>query len=149
MPCAFNKLGISFSYPENWTLDEAEALAGRRAVTVYSPGGAFWSVSAHPGSADPTGLAKAAIDAIKDEYTDVEVEEALENVAGHDMVGYDLNFFFLDMTNTATVRCFRAPLATYAVFCQAEDRELDQVRRVFAAITTSLVRGLGQLHHGE
>ena len=39
MAAIFDKLGIRFQYPENWTLDESEALAGDQAVTVFSPGG--------------------------------------------------------------------------------------------------------------
>ena len=39
MPATFNKLGLRFTYPENWTIDESEALEGAAAVTVFSPGG--------------------------------------------------------------------------------------------------------------
>ena len=53
MPAEFNKLGIRFLYPENWTLDEQEALEGNRSVTVYSPGGAFWSIAMHEPNVDP------------------------------------------------------------------------------------------------
>jgi len=65
-----------------------------------------------------------------------------EVIAGHEMVGYDLSFFYMDLTNTALVRCLRSDRATYAVFCQAEDREFDEVRTVFQAITASLLSGL-------
>ena len=47
------------------------------------------------------------------------------------------------MTNTATVRCFRRPRATYAVFCQAEDREFEQLGAVFRAMTASLLSDSG------
>ena len=60
MPATFEKLGISFQYPENWTLDEQDALAGRKSVTVYSPGGAFWTVAVHSKAADPAELARDA-----------------------------------------------------------------------------------------
>ena len=65
MPVSFNRMGISFQYPDNWTLDEQDALAGRKSVTVYSPGGAFWSVSIHPASADPVELSTAALETMK------------------------------------------------------------------------------------
>jgi len=149
MPCQFDKLGISFQYPDNWTLDEEDALAGRPSVTVFSPRGAFWSVSVHPRSADPAGLAKAVVETMENEYTDLESEEAQETIAGRSLVGYDLNFFYLDFTNTATIRCLRTDQATYAIFCQAEDREFDQVRRVFLAMSTSLLNGLARIIHGH
>ena len=141
MPCHFDKSGLSFQYPENWTLDEENTLAGKRSVTVYSPGGAFWSVSVHPRSTDPARLAKAVVETMKAEYSDLDSEAAQETVGGRALVGYDLNFFFMDFTNTATVRCVRTDCATLVVFCQAEDHEYDHVRRVFLAMTTSLLDG--------
>ena len=56
MPQTFSKFGISFLYPDNWTLDEQGTDGEADSATVYSPGGAFWSVSVHPPSADPVGL---------------------------------------------------------------------------------------------
>jgi hypothetical protein len=142
MPAEFNKLGLRFQYPDNWSLEEDDALAGRQSVTVYSPGGAFWSISVHPHTADPKRLAKAAVEAMQEEYKELEVEATEESVAGHPMIGYDLNFYYLDLTSTATVRCLRTGRATYAVFCQAEDREYNEIQAVFQAMTTSLIQNL-------
>ena len=142
MPARFDKLGISFQYPDNWTLDEEDALAGRQSVTVYSPGGAFWSVAVHPRSADPTRLAEAAVDAMRQEYEQLEAEEAREALTGREMIGYDLSFYYLDLTNTARIRCLRTEQTTFTIFCQAEDREFDQIQMVFQAMTTSLLNGL-------
>jgi len=142
VPLKFEKLGISFQYPDNWTLDEEDALVGRRSVTVYSPGGAFWSVAAHPRSADPARLAKAAVEAMKQEYEGLEAQETRQALAGRELIGYDLNFYYLDLTNTAQIRCLRTQRTTYTVFCQAEDREFDRIELVFQAITASLLGGL-------
>jgi len=142
MPAKFRKMGIAFQYPENWTLDEEDALSGRRSVTLYSPGGGFWSVSIHPRSADPGELARAAVEAMKQEYGELEVVEAQQSVAGRELTGYDLNFYCLDLTNTAQVRCLKTDRAVYTIFCQAEDREFDQIELVFRAMTASL---LGEL----
>jgi len=149
MPLEFDRLGISFQYPDNWVLDEEDALGGGRSVTVYSPGGGFWSVALHPRTADPAGMARAAVDAMKQEYEEVEVEDAREDVAGHDLVGYNLNFFYLDLTNTAQVRALRAGQSTLTIFCQAEDREFRRVHRVFEAMTTSLLGGLERLGYWD
>ena len=145
MPAEFHKLGVAFQYPENWTLDEEDALAGRESVTVYSPVGAFWSISVHPSSADPRRLAKAAVDAMRAEYAELEAEETQETIAGRETVGYDLSFYYLDLTSTASVRCIRTDRATYAVFCQAEDRDFDKVEAVFRAMTTSFFQNLKPL----
>ncbi len=142
MPLEFDSLGISFLYPDNWTLDDGDAVAGRESVTVYSPGGAFWTVSIHRGSTEPDRLARAAVQAMRDEYKEIESEPARQILGGRELVGYDLCFYYLDLVNTACVRCFRTPVAAYAVFCQAEDREFAQMERVFEAITTSLLKGM-------
>ena len=142
MPAKFEKLGISFQYPENWTLDEADALAGRQSVTVYSPGGAFWCVAMHPRSIDPLELAGTIVAAVREEYAEIEVKEVRETLAGHEMVGYDLNFYCLDFTNSAQVRSLRMGETTYGILCQAEDREFERVQAVFRAITSSLLSGL-------
>jgi hypothetical protein len=147
MPLQFNRLGISFQYPDNWTLDDSDALLGRQSVTVYSPGGAFWSVAIHSSSADSDKLASAVVDALRREYDSLEVEEAEETVAGYDLTGYDLAFFYLDLTNTAKVRSFQCGTANYTIYCQAEDREYAKVEMVFEAMTITLLWGLNG--HGE
>jgi len=144
MPRTFDKLGVSFQYPDNWTLEE-EGLGGYESVTVYSPQGGFWSVTIYSHSADPMALADTAVKAMREEYEELEIEEARQTVAGHELIGYDLNFYYLDLTNTAMVRSIRTDRATYTVFCQAEDREFDRIGAVFLAMTTSLLGGLDQL----
>ena len=139
MPAVYEKMGIRFLYPENWTLDEQAALEGEQSVTVHSPGGAFWSITLHDAQTDPAELANAALEALESEYQDSESEAVDEEIAGHEILGYDLNFFYLDFTNTAWIRGFRDRRHTYLVLCQAEDRELEAVGQVFRAITASLL----------
>ncbi len=142
MPARFEKLGMVFQYPDNWTLDEEDARAGRDSVTVYSPGGGFWSVAVHPPYADPADLATAALDAMKQEYAGLEADPVSETVAGHELVGYDLNFYYLDLTNSAEIRCLRTHQASYSIFCQAEDREFSEIQTVFEAMAASLLNEL-------
>jgi hypothetical protein len=139
MPATYEKLGIRFLYPDNWQLDEEETLGGNRSITVFSPGGAFWSIVLHPTKADPSELAAAALDALKAEYQDSEAEPVCERIADRSISGYDMSFFYLDFTNTALIRSFRTPTASCLVLCQAEDRELIDLAPVFLAITTSLL----------
>lgn len=141
MPAEFNKLGLSFQYPENWQLDHEDAASGQ-SVTVYSPGGAFWSVSIDPHASDPIKLARAAVGAMQEEYSELEVTEVCETIAGVEMTGFDLNFYYLDLTSTAAVRCFRTERATYTIFYQSEDREFEQIEKVFRAMSTSVLRNL-------
>jgi hypothetical protein len=139
MPAEFSKQGVSFQYPENWSLEEDDAPAGQVAVTVCSPGGAFWTLSVCPGSADPVELAEASVNAMKEDYPDLESEAIEQELAGRRMVGCDMRFWYLDLTSTAGVRCMGTEEATYVVFYQAEDREFDQMRRVFDAMIVSFL----------
>lgn len=144
MPATFDNLGIIFQYPDNWQLDEEEVRAGQSAVTVFSPGGAFWSVAVHPASADPARMAQAALDAMRKEYEGMEAEPVNETIAGHDLIGFDLNFFCLDLTNSASIRSLRVDGATYTIFFQSEDREYREIGLVFDAMTLSLLRSIGK-----
>ena len=61
-------------------------------------------------------------------------------MAGEELVGYDLNFYCLDLTNTAQIRAFRRNEKIYLVLFQAEDREYEHIEPVFRAMTRSLVQ---------
>jgi hypothetical protein len=139
MPAVFSGFGISFQYPENWTLDDSDARLGRHSVTVYSPGGAFWSVAVQSGGADPAKLAAAAVETMKKEYAWLEAEEAEETIANYDLTGYDVAFYYLDLTSTAVIRSARIGGATYTIFAEGEDREFVAYRQVFQAMTVSLL----------
>ncbi len=140
MSAVYDKLGIRFEYPENWKLDEQDALDGAPAVTVYSPQGAFWSVTLHESSAQPRQLIDAALAAMRQVYSELDVEEVVEEMQGRESVGYDMNFYCLDFTNTSCVRSWRALDTTYLVLYQAEDREFARIEAVFQAMTASLSR---------
>ncbi len=142
MPARFDKLGISFQYPDNWTLDDSDARLGRRSVTVYSPGGAFWSIAIHPRPTSPEKLATAILEAMKKEYAGLEADEMREMVAGHELFGFDMAFFYLDLTSTAQVRSLQVAQTSYTIYCQAEDREFSKIEEVFRAITLSFLQGV-------
>ncbi len=139
MPAVYEKMGIRFLYPENWTLDEDEAIEGNRSVSVHSPGGAFWSIVLHPHFVDPAGLASAALAALKAEYPESETEPASDLIGEQWIRGYDFNFFYLDFVSTAVIRGFRTDTDSCLILCQAEDREFEQLGPIFRAITTSLL----------
>lgn len=139
MPAYYDKLGIKFQYPENWTLDEGEALEGKQSVSVYSPSGAFWSVMVHPPSQAPEDLVDAALRTMKQEYDELDAEAVEEAIGDLEWIGCDINFYCLDLTNTAVVRSARTPRATVLVLWQATDVELEEVQAVFQAITSSLL----------
>lgn len=138
----FKRFGLSFQYPDNWAVDVSDAAGRHAAVTVHSPGGGFWSVSGHAAGGPPDALTRAVLDQMREEYRDLDAEPGVDEVAGHDLHGYDMNFYCLDLTNTAQVRTLATPRVIFLIFCQAEDREWDRIAPVFAAMTTSFVAGM-------
>ncbi len=152
MPHTYNHLGVRFQYPDNWRLDNSEGeaeseLGDTHTVSVSSPGGAFWTLVQYPPSLDPAESVNTSLNAMRDVYPDLDAEIVDEEIVGHRLRGYDLNFICLDLTNTALIRGFRTATASFLIFCQADDRELELVSRVFKAITTSLLQG--QTPHQE
>ena len=132
----YEKDGIRFEYPENWTLDEENGES--RAIAVHSPGGAFWLVSPTEDE-DPDWVAEEALRALEEEYQELESEPVEEHISGHDLVGFDVNFWYLDLTNTSLIRSVKAGENTLLVLCQSEDREFENVADVFRAMTASLL----------
>jgi hypothetical protein len=149
MPAVFRKLGLSFTYPDNWTLDEQEALEGNGSVTVYSPDGSFWSVSIHPSDSRPRALVKAAVKALRETYDELDAEEVEDSMAGRRLVGADVNFYCLDLTNTAVIRSFAAPDYVCLVLSQADDRDFAALENVFKAMTVSLLNSFGEAGQAE
>jgi hypothetical protein len=145
----FDRFGLAFDYPDNWSVDTADAADRYATVTVYAPEGGFWSVSGHAPGGNPEELAAAVVGQMREEYRDLDSEPATEIVSGRTLRGQDMNFYGLDLTNTAQVRTLETPQAVYMIFCQAEDREWEQIAAVFAAMTTSFVTAVADAAHDD
>ena len=139
MPSIFDKSGVTFQYPENWVLEVDDAQPGAIAATVIGPTGAFWSVAMHPRDADLKALTDAALDAMRQEYPSLEAEPVEESVQGHELIGHDLDFFYVDLVGKASVRAVRLPWTTFTIHGQCEDRESSEIEPVFRAMTYSLL----------
>ena len=135
----FDRFGLAFDFPDDWSIEVDDDESG---VTSTSPGGGFWSVSAYSDAGSPEELATAVADQMRQEFRDLDVEPADDEIAGRHLAGYDFNFYCLDLTNTATVRALDSEGRAYVLFCQADDREWDRIAPIFAAMTTSFLRGL-------
>ncbi|MBL9122629.1 MAG: hypothetical protein JNG90_03285 [Planctomycetaceae bacterium] len=140
MPQTYQKLGLQFQYPDNWTIDEEDALAGNATVSVQSPEGGFWSVTLHPVAADLPELLAGAVAAMREVYEQLDSEPVQETIGVHELEGFDMNFYCLDLTNTACVRGLRTRRGTLVIFWQAEDREYARSEPIFQAMTISLLR---------
>jgi hypothetical protein len=130
--------GVRFEYPSDWDLEESDE-GEASTVEVQAPGGlAFALVRSDESGPDPASVADEVLDAMREEYPGLDVTPAMETIAGYHATGYDVEFFSLDFTNGAAIRCFRTPDRTVLAFGQwsdigAEDLP-DLIRGVFRSV---------------
>ncbi len=130
--------GIRFQYPANWELevtDKGEVVN----VAVQDPGGlGFAIITTDVSRPDPAAVVDDALETMRDEYPDLDSTPAMETINDHCATGHDLEFFAMDMTNGATMRCFRTPHRTVLAFGQWSDlgdaNLPDLIRGVFRSI---------------
>ena len=74
----FERDGISFRYPADWTAETEEDADGGWTVTASSRGTAFFLASLQPGASDAGTLADQALDSLKGVYAELDAEPAME-----------------------------------------------------------------------
>ncbi len=134
----FEDHGVHFEYPSDWALEVSED-GSVTTVEVQAPSGlAFAWIRTDESCPDPADVADEVLEAMRTEYPDLDAAEAPEPLYDHVVTGYDVEFFSLDVTNGATIRCFRTPRRTVLVFGQwsdlGEENLPDLVRGVFRSV---------------
>jgi hypothetical protein len=137
MAAQFDEGGIRFRYPENWRLEREENDSGWT-VSVQSPGTAFMLVALREDMPSTENVAETALEALREEYPDLEADDCVDSLAGQPAVGHDIRFFSLDLTNTCWTRSFYSANGTVLVLCQANDLELDDHGPILRAMCASL-----------
>ncbi len=104
----FAENGIRFRYPENWRLEREETESGWT-VLLQSPDTAFFLLSLNEDRLSSEEVTRTALDALREDYPDLEADECVDSLAGQPAVGYDIRFTSLDLTNTCWTRgCYCA-----------------------------------------
>jgi hypothetical protein len=86
----------------------------------------------------PDEMASAALDALREEYPELESEATVDSLGGQPATGHDVRFFSLDLSNTCFLRSFYSSEGTVLVLWQANDLELERIEPVLRAICTSI-----------
>ena len=133
----FHEDGIAFQYLENWRLDRESTDEGWT-VLVQSPDTAFLVVSFDPNLPTTEEMAETALEALREDYPELESEPHVDTLAGQMAVGHDVRFFSLDLTNTCWIRSFYSDAGTVLVMCQSNDLELEQNEPIIRAICASM-----------
>ena len=138
MAAQFADGGIRFCYPENWKLEREENDAGWT-VSLQSPQTAFVMVCFRDDNSTPEEMAHAALEALREDYPELESDPTIGSVAGRPATGYDVRFFSLDLSNTCYLRSFYTSEGTILLLWQANDLELEKLEPVLKAICKSMV----------
>lgn len=141
MPHEYHAHEIRFQYPENWTFEE-RSTDESDTVILLAPGGAFWMIIAFSAVHSPVRIMNDLARSLAEEYDSLEQHDAQQEFEGIPMAGYDFDFIYLDLVNTAKTRGFVYNNKTYVVFYQAEDHDFRLLEPVFAAMTISFLRNL-------
>src|SRR5437879_41292 len=120
MVAEFDEAGIRFKYPENWRLEREDNDAGWT-VTVQSPETAFLMLCLREDMPRNDELADTALQALREEYPDLEADDCVDSLAGQPAIGHDIRFFSFDLINTSWTRSFNSSLATPVLMCQFGD----------------------------
>jgi hypothetical protein len=137
MAALFDDGGIRFRYPENWKLEREENETGWT-VSVQSPGTAFMLISLREDMPTPDEVVETALNALREDYPELEADECVDTLAGQPAVGHDIRFFSLDLSNTCWTRSLNSAAGTLLILCQSDDLELDQHEPVLRAMCASL-----------
>ncbi|GIW99550.1 MAG: hypothetical protein KatS3mg111_2883 [Pirellulaceae bacterium] len=134
MPLTYHGLGLELLYPDNWTVDESEALS----VTIEAPGGAFFTVTRLPDPQQCDDAIEQLRRAIEEEYESVETEPSKHHVAERSLSGVIQQFFYLDLLITSHIMTISCPHYAWLIHYQAEDRDMQTLQPVFDALVIQI-----------
>ncbi len=139
MTAVYEKSGVSFQYPANWTLSDEETKDWPRMVTLNSPTGAFWSLTIYPHTADPEEILDSIIETMRQDYQNLETETTHEKIGHIEAFGIDIDFVCLDMVVDSHLRAFDMNGLRFVIFYQGEDHDFRKLLPVFQAMSFDLV----------
>jgi hypothetical protein len=139
MPRAYDQHGIRFLYPDNWEVTDEQSLEPPYSVGLQTPQGGMWVLQVHE-QGDPLALASEALQTMRTEYAELEADSITERIEEHDVIGFEMRFYYLDFVVMARVLSLRHGDRTLVLLCQAEDRDYDTLAPIFHAMLVSVLR---------
>jgi hypothetical protein len=137
MVAEFDDMGVRLKFPENWKLEREDSEEGWT-ISIQSPDTAFLMLSFREDMPSTNAMAETALDALREEYPELEADECIESLAGQPAVGHNIRFFSFDLTNTCWTRSFYSARGTMLVLCQLNDLELEKNEPILKAICASI-----------
>ncbi|MBX3442393.1 MAG: hypothetical protein KF774_08295 [Planctomyces sp.] len=137
MSKTYASAGIQFIYPEDWELTE-ERGRDELTVSVNDGGTAQWSITLLREQPDPRHVLDQAVQAFREEYDELDIDESTLDLADQPALAVDLDFACFELLNSAFLRAFSVPGRTVLVLYQMTDHELEFLEPIFEAINSSL-----------
>ncbi|MBN9118784.1 MAG: hypothetical protein J0I06_06435 [Planctomycetes bacterium] len=137
----FERDGISFRYPADWTAEVADdAESGGWTVTVSAPRGvdAFFMASLQPDAADGGDVADQTLAALKSDYKEFDAEDVMETICGQPAVGFNADFLTADTAVICRVRGMDTFAGPLMLLVQVSVLDLAECDPVLLAIVKSL-----------
>ncbi|MDR1483725.1 MAG: hypothetical protein LBT09_02760 [Planctomycetaceae bacterium] len=151
----YDKHNVYICYPDNWEFCEAGMNRVDGTIQISNGDGAFWMLKKYPAGQNPDEIADEALEAMRSEYQDMEVERVDKVMYEKYVTGFEMTFFYLDLMNEARVLTFDTGKLTYAIFWQTgnqliihADKEIT-TDQVLDAITISFLRGKLNNNHTQ
>jgi hypothetical protein len=128
---------LQFQYPENWMIERQETDEGWT-ISVQSPGTAFFLISYYMERPEVNEVLKTALQALQQDYPELETEPFSEKWQQHATRGYDITFFSLDTVNQCQLRALRTSKATILLLSQSSSFDNSTHLAVLDAIRVSM-----------
>jgi len=133
----FDAHGVRFNYPDDWTITHDHEGPSLN-INLQTPGTAFWSLTLLADRPPVEAVLEAAIAAYEDEYQNVDVYRHETSMAELPIAACDLDFVYLDLVSSASLRSILTEAFTALVVFQGEGREFEALQPKFDAVMSSL-----------
>ena len=135
----FERDGIAFRYPADWTAEvDEDAAGGGWTVTVNSPETAFLLVSLQPEADDSGALADQTLDSLKAEYEEFDAEDVMETICGLPAIGFNADFLTVDTPVSSRVRALNTLAGPLLLLAQVSEYDREKNEPVLLAVVKSL-----------
>ena len=134
----YEDYGVRFEYPSDWTVEATEEDDVTTVDLQHPEGVAFILVRTDESCSDPEETADLALEAMREEYPELDASPVSERLGKHIVIGHDVEFFSLDVSNAAIIRCFRTQRRTVLFFGQWSDLVGEETAEVAREVFWSL-----------
>jgi len=137
----FDRSGIRFRYPKNWTLaiEPAPDDESGWTATIESPATAFVVLSLRPDAESPAILVDEALAELVSEYPDLEQLPQVISVGGLPALGFDVDFVTVDTTVECRILGVESPAGPLLILTQVGDFDRSPNAEVLDAVLVSMI----------